>query len=136
MKKNALSLKPAMFIYTNGREANSRAPMLLQVETPVLQGVEEFSDKILESELLDTEIIETRSSPVREERKFRIRCSFDAELYRDGMEDGFEEGNPRVETYKGKVFVPEDVWIVTNPQGEKDVYSSVDFYQIYSPENS
>lgn len=111
-------------------------PMLLQVEVPVIQGVEEFSDDILESELLDTEIIETRPSLAKEKQKYRIRCSFDAEKYRDGMEDGFEEGNPWIETYKGKVFVNSDIWIVTNPQGEKDIYSSVDFYQIYSPENS
>lgn len=42
--------------------------------------------------------------------------------------------DPYVETHKGKIIVTEDTWIVTNPNGEKEVYLSEDFHQIYSPE--
>lgn len=103
-------------------------PHLLSVEKPVLES-KNYTDEILNADEIDTPS-ETPSGKI----KVSIRCRFDAEQFKLGMEDGFSEGEPFIETYKGKVFVDEDCWIVTNPAGEKDVYSSEGFYAIYAVE--
>lgn len=103
-------------------------PHLLSVEKPVLDA-ENYTDEILEADLIEPQN-ETPGGKI----KVKIRCEFDAEQFKSGMEDGFSEGEPYIETYKGRVFAREDTWIVTNPAGEKDVYSSEEFHAIYAVE--
>lgn len=127
-----------LYQWTSGKYVT---PMLLQVETPVIGGVEEIKDDVLEAETLEVDSLiniaqSTECAP--RPQKARIRCSFGAIQYKPGfgLENGFADDKPYVETYKGRFFVDKDVWIVVNPMGEKDVYSSEEFHQIYSLENS
>jgi hypothetical protein len=52
--------------------------------------------------------------------KFRKKpVVIEAEQYRSGLEDGFENGIPYIETLEGKHYITKGDWIVTGVKQER-----------------
>lgn len=71
------------------RGQNPVTPMFLQVEVPEIVGAPPYQDEVLESETIETDTLcDALAAASKPKPKYRISCSFDAEPFEWGMEDG------------------------------------------------
>jgi hypothetical protein len=55
----------------------------------------------------------------------------EAEQYRPGLEDGFKNGIPYIETLEGNHYITEGDWIVTGVKGERYPVKEDIFWMTY-----
>lgn len=66
--------------------------------------------------------------------KFRKKpVIIEAEVYHPGLEDGFENGRPYIETLEGRHYISPGDWIITGVKGERYCCKDSIFRLTYEP---
>lgn len=64
----------------------------------------------------------------------RKTALIEAEQYREGLEDGIDERGPYLDTLEGgRLYIPQNGWIVTGAQGERWAIQDDIFRMTYEP---